>query len=487
VTQDLVDERDRGWAEGSWHARPWAGGSIVDGVWLGGLSEVDDSGHRLIDLGEVESVDDREPAGGRLTRLRLVSAIAVLCLLVLSGATAAAAHGPSLLWTVQLPEAGLVAASGDTLYVAPDESAPMVTAVDRLSGRTRWRVSVPWTPQEFDDLGGGLDAIVVQTTTVDNSDRSRDTQTLFVNRSDGRVLAQAVGEPVGRAGRLVVQLGTVRRCPLDPTTECATIGAVDPATGVLAWTLTLPPAGRVLADGEGSPGRFVTADPDGTLTLRSAATGAELARVAGTLTGGGGIRLSAAVSGVLIVGVAGTQTGTFTGYRAASLQRLWTVQLPRDPGRLSADTTIVDLARCGAAACVADGGGTTVLDPTNGAVRFRTALHIVTQVPGGAFVALPLLGHLDAVGRYVSDILALDPGSGRVMTTVVDSTLVDPLTGPVVIRRTGAQGTQFATIAPGGSSAALLSLTNTELACTHDLTTLVCVDDVGVGRAWSLG
>jgi hypothetical protein len=459
----------------------------VDGVWIGGLSEVDNSGHRLIDLGEVEGVDEREPAGGRLTRLRVVSAIAVLCLFVLSGATAAAADRPSLLWTVQLPEAGLVAASGDTLYVAPDESAPMVTAVDRRSGRTRWRVSVPWTPKEFDDLGDGLDAIVVRTTTVDNSDRSRDTQTLFVNRSDGRILAQAVGEPVGRAGRLVVQLGTVRRCPLDPSTECATVGAVEPTTGVLAWTRTLAPGGRVLAEGEGSPGRFVTADADGTLTLRSAATGAELARVAGTLTGGGGIRLSTAVAGVLIVGVAGTQVSTFTGYRASSLQRLWAVKLPRDAGRLQVDTTVVDLTRCGDAACVADGGGTAVLDPTSGAVRFRTPLHIVAQVPGGAFVALPLLGHLDAVGRYVSDILALDPRTGRVISTVVDSTLVDPLAGPVVIRRTGAQGTQFSTIAPDGSSAALLSVTGTELACTHDLTTLVCVDNVGVGRAWSLG
>jgi outer membrane protein assembly factor BamB len=462
----------------------------VDGVWLGSLSEVDHSGHQLIELGDREGVDDREPAAGRLTRLRVVAAIAVLLLFVLSGATAASANGARLLWTVQLSETGQVAASGGTVYVAPEGSAPMVTALERLTGRLRWRVSVPWTPQHFDDLGGGLDAIVVQTSTVDSADESRDTQTLFVQRSDGRVLAQAVGEPVGRVGRLVLQLGSAKRCPVDPSVECANVGAVDPATGVVAWSQTLPPGGRVLAGAQGSPGSFVTADADGTLTLRSAANGAVLAVVAGTLTGGGGIRLSTAVAGVLIVGVAGTQASTFTGYQAATLKRLWTVELPRDPGKLQVDPTVVDLARCGEAACVADGGGTAVLVPTTGAVEFRTPLHIVSQVSGGVFVALPLLGHLDAIGRYVSDVFALDPATGRVMTTVVDATLVGPVGGPnastVVIRRSSVEGTQFATIGADGAGAVLLAVPGIDMACTHDLATLVCVDEAGVARAWSL-
>jgi hypothetical protein len=486
VAQELVDERDHGWADGSWRARPWAGGSIVDGSWLGDLSEVDHSGHRVIELGD--RVEPPPPSGpARPSRLRLVLAIAAVCLYVLSGATVASADGPSLLWTVQLAPVGPIEISGDSVYVATPGSAPTVLALDRVSGRIRWRVNVPWTPQRYLDLGNGLDAIVVRTTTVDSTDPSRDTQTLFVRRSDGRVVAQAVGDPVGRVGDLTLQVGSVRRCPLDASSQCVTVSAVDPGTGRAAWSRTLPPGGRVMAGGETSPGRFVTADPDGTLTLRSGATGAALATVPGNLSTGGGIRLSAAVGGVLVVGVAGTAVSTFVGYRAASLQPLWSVDLTRE-SKSDVDTSLVGLARCGQAVCVSDRGGTVVLDPASGALRFRTPLQVVTEVDGGAFVALPLLGHLDALGHYVSDVLTLDRGRGTTISTIVDATLVDAEghQPTALIWRAGAHRTDFAAIGPGGSGAELLSVAQADLNCTRDQATLVCADDSGLVRAWSL-
>jgi PQQ-like domain len=492
VTQDVVEQRTGGWADGSWSARPWAGGSVVGGTWLGGLSEVDNAGHALIDLGDLIG-----PPGGartvlaagqtraRFTRARVAAAIALACLYVLSGASAAAATRGGLLWTVALSETGQLFASGDTLYLAPTGSAPAVRAVDGHTGRTLWRVEVPWTPQRFLQMDGGLDAVTVQTSTVDPSDPSRGTETLFVRRTTGKVVAEANGEPAGTVGRLVLQIGSVRRCGPDATMQCTTAAAVDPTSGATSWQHKFTPDTRVLARGAG-PGTFVTSTGDGSLTLYSAATGQALAQQPGTLSGGGGIRLSVYVEGVLVIGVAGTEQSTFTGYRAADLRQLWTVDLARDSGGRQVDTSLVDLTRCGSAACVTDGGGTAVLDPASGSLRFRTDQHVIGQLGNGVFLAVPYLGHLDPTGRYVSDVLALDPATGAVRATIADATPVgDPSAG--LISRVGPDGTLFATIRSDGRSEAVLTTAGHDLDCVAHPTALTCLDDSGNLRAWDIG
>jgi outer membrane protein assembly factor BamB len=502
VTQDVLDERTGGWADGSWSARPWAGGSIVDGVWVGGLSEVDNTGHALIDLGELAVAPDgggdadagtgqgrAAPRIGqvraRFTRARIAGAIGVACLYVLSAATVPGPPRGALLWTVALNDSGQLYVSGDTVYLAPEGSAPAVRAVDARTGRTLWRVDVPWTPQRFLQMGGGLDAVVVQTSTVDPSDPAQGAETVFVRRTTGKVVTEANGEPVAAVGAAMLQIGSVRRCGPQATMQCATAELVDPTTGASSWQRTFSSDTRVLARGQG-PGTFVTATGDGSLTLYSAATGQVLARQKGTLTGGGGIRLSAYVAGVLIVGVAGTEQSSITGYRAADLRRLWTVELARDTGGRQDDTSLVDLTRCGGAACVIDGGGTAVLDPATGVLRFRTDQHVIGEIGDGVFLAVPYLGHLDQTGRYVSDIFALDPATGAVRATIGNAAPVgDPSAG--LISRAGADGTIFAAVRPDGRSEALLTAAGHDLVCVADPPALTCLDDSGNLRAWGIG
>jgi outer membrane protein assembly factor BamB len=487
VTQELVDAVE-GWADGAWSARPWAGGSVVDGVWLGGLSEVDYSGGHPIELDSFDVVDGREPVAVRPTRLHLAVAVAVICLIVLSGASAMGPPDVRLLWTVSLADPGQLFAGDDSVYIAPMGSAPTVTALDAQTGARRWRVDVPWTAQGFIDLGDGLDAVVVRTTTVDSAEPFRDEQTLFVRRRDGRVVAQANGAPVQRLGSLVLQVGSVRRCPLDASQQCTVVAAVDPTNGATGWQTTLPPGGRVLADGLGAPDRFATAAADGALSLHSSTTGQVLATVPGTLTGGGGIRLSTLASGTLVIGVAGTETSTFTGYRAATLAPLWQTTLARDSGSRQVDTSLVSLTRCGDLACVGDGGGTAVLDPATGALRFRTRLQVVGQVAHGVLLAVPYLGHLDSLGHYVSDVLALDPVTGTVRLTVADAGLLGSGSGSgqVLVRRIGADHSDIASVAPDGSGRLRTSVPGADLVCAQQADRLLCLDDGGILRAWQL-
>jgi outer membrane protein assembly factor BamB len=488
VAQEVLEKpvADGGWAEGAWQARPWAGGSVVDGAWLGGLSDVEYSADHLIDLGEpgrdFAPLETHAPR-----RLRVAATMALCCLFVLSGATPTTANHPVLLWTVQTSPDAQLSTSGGTLFVVPEGSAPTVTAIDLATGRAWWHQAVPWTPERFVDVGGGVDAVVVRTTTVDSREGPRMNETLYIRRADGHILAEANGAPLGRAGRLLLQV-VYGKCPDGSSLSCAEVFAMDLGASRTAWRLSLGEGGRVLADSLATGDRFITASADGTLTLRSVDTDAPLETVPGRLSGGGGVRLSAIVGDVVIIGAAGTEQSTLVAYRASTLQRLWAVSLTRDPGPREVDTSLVQLDRCGYLACVADGGGTAVLDPATGALRFRTDLRIVSQVDGGAFVAVPFLGHLDTVGRYVSDVLAIDPTTGRQVTSIASATFVDAgadVTLPTaLIRRNGQGGSQFAAIDAQGAGTSLLTVIGSDLRCVQRPHLLACVDETGVLRAW---
>jgi hypothetical protein len=112
----------------------------------------------------------------------------------------------------------------------------------------------------------------------------------------------------------------------------------------------------------------------------------------------------------------------------------------------------------------------------------------VSQVDGGAFVAVPFLGHLDTVGRYVSDVLAIDPTTGRQVTSIASATFVDAgadVTLPTaLIRRNGGGGSQFAAIDAQGAGTSLLTVIGSDLRCVQRPHLLACVDETGVLRAW---
>src|SRR5262249_56502197 len=96
------------------------------------------------------------------------------------------------------------------------------------------------------------------------------------------------------------------------------------------------------------------------------------------------------------------------------------------------------------------------------------------------------VGHRDQTGRYVSDVLTLDPDTGAVLASIGNASPVgDPSAG--LISRSGPDGTLFAAIRPDGGSEALLTATGHDLDCVTHPTALTCLDDSGNLRAWDIG
>ncbi len=381
---------------------------------------------------------------------------------------------------MQLPPNSYLLASGDTGYLAVEGDAPVVTALDLSTGRQYWRLAVSGPPLRVVDLGHGTDAVILRAPATRNGDANRGDETVFVRRSDGRPLGRAPGDALRQVGRVVLMAAA----------GGTQVSGIDPVTGAAVWRVTLPDQGRVLAGGQADADGFVTAGPDGELILRRVSTGQVRATVPGALTSGSGIRLSAVVGDVLTVGVPGADHSTFTGYDVGGLRRLWSIELPRDSGGRPLDTSLVDLGRCGSADCVADGGGTAVVDPVGGSLRFRTRLNVIGQVKGGAYLAVPYLGRLDSIGRFVTDVLSLDPLSGLTVVTVGGASPVAAVGGgtvpTAVVRRDGPTGTQFYAVRADGSDTGLFTVRETDLGCVQRPPMLVCVSSSGVTRGWEI-
>ncbi len=466
----------------------------------------------LIDLGELGGELDEVwavPAGGALrSRPRVLVALLVGCLVGLTAASAAPPDRTHPLWTIQSGEGTSVLASGDVVYLVEHDTPAALTAIDASTSRPWWRLALRSAPLAVMDLGAGFDAVVLRAapTPADSGigiggngaagsasgpvAGSGPDETWLVVRGSGRVLARVAGDPVRRFGALVLLDVHGRTCA-----ECGEVDAVDLATGQIAWRLLMGQGGRLLAHGEATGGLFATASADGSISLHTVATAAELTTVAGTVTSGGGIRLSASAAGVLVVGRADVEHTALTGYRVDTLDRLWTLDLPRDPGPRQPEAALVGLRPCGDLICVADGGGTAVVDAGTGRLRFRTPLTALTRVGTGALLAEPYLGHLDASGRFARDIAALDPHTGRVVATVANADLVDagsPGNEPgatvsaaqAVLRRVTDRQTDFTVFAGDGRATQLFTVARDDLICARGGAVLACVDDAGAVRAW---
>jgi outer membrane protein assembly factor BamB len=443
----------------------------------------------LIDLGEVNAWEpawDIQPSHPYRALVAVV--LGTVCLLGLGTAAPLGPRPSDPLWTATWGIDARLAGVGDDVYLVERAPARAVTALDGRTGERHWRLDVPHVPFRVADIGGGIDAILIRP--PNGSYRRNETDsTILVDRSTGRVLVHHTGLPMRRSGGLVLFEERGRPCEHGGE-DCVDVAAVDTGTAAEIWRLRLPPNGRLLPDSVTTRGGFTTAAPDGSITLRDVATSAAVVSTPPrTVNDGTGVRLSAVSGGVLVVGRADGEFTELVGYDTATLTKLWSQQIARDPGRNVADPQLVGLGAFGELVRVSDGGGSTIVDPATGHTRFRTDLTVVTQLGAGVLVALSYLSHRGGLGNFATDIAALNPRTGAIVTIVPGARMIDDPAGTdgrAVLQVSGKRRTGFAIMDAGGGLRQLFSVEYTDLSCVAGRSTVTCLDELGALRTWLL-
>jgi hypothetical protein len=446
---------------------------------------------RLVDVGDVIDLGDlwrndetyAPSTPWRLSRVSAALLLVCLCLVTLGG-LAPTHDGP--LWTQNWPADITMSAGGTAVYVVERGSAPMVTAMDARTGQRLWRLRIARTPFQVVDVGYGVDALLFHPTNEPSDDYGD--SSVLMDRGTGQVLGTYPGVPQLRAGAILVMQQRLTHCwPTDGA--CVDVTGVPVGASEPAWRLRLPAGGRLIDSWNGSGQRFLTAGADGSLTVRDVATGMPLANAPGTLTSGSGLRLAAVVDGLLIVGRPDADASELYAYDEATLAPRWSERIVRDAGDYSPEVGLVELAACGHLLCLRDGGGSTILEPASGAVRFHTDLTVLAQVGAGVLAAATRLG------GWASDLVALDARTGEVLQTAPDATLVTesaviagapaPTGGPLV-QVWGERRTGFARMDASGRLTLLFSVDDVGLHCVQGRDSVSCLASTGTVRSWPL-
>jgi hypothetical protein len=315
----------------------------------------------------------------------------LLCLAVLAMLTAAVPLPPPPRQVARVPLAvGAFELSGDGLYATDAFRLPsIVTAIDPLDGRERWR----YTSQSTIPFGFirrvGSSVLLAPDPCVSGSTGS----TAAVDADTGRELWRRAGVPVDTPADLpvavVTQASWSDRCGAmlgngQPLTGSLRWDGVDRVSGAVRWEATVAAGTFIALDGGVTGPRWAALlDPDHRVSVLDLATGARSAPRAG-VADQHTRRFTAAHDLVLVTRVAPDRPirVEVSAYDRWTSARVWTAVVPL-PDRSSTDRLdTVSVRTCGPSVCVA-ADDTTALDPATGEVRWRTVRATFVPVPGG--------------------------------------------------------------------------------------------------------
>ena len=444
----------------------------------------------VIDLG-VPDAQDRVRHGptlsAHLRRRLLIALLTMLCLLTV----AASVRGrPSLrdpLWTGNVSLNGFTLGARSLYQWRLDGKA--VTALDLVTGRSRWTRDITGVPQSIFELDHGV--VVVATTQLpDEGGDGLDNIITLVREADGQPIAQTVGEsfiPTGDDRRLLVfsrrSHGPDGCGESDASAICLDVTAWDVGTGAVAWQVNLPPnTGFVPSIVDSRIESLAEIHPDGTVLLRDVSTGA----VAGRL----GLRPGELVSrqqvglvrGALLTAERGPEGITVTAYQRPSLTRSWSAVVPDNTAINDQGDGFVYLWECGPDACLTvHGVGSWVINESTGSVTTGMRLELATRLGDGVFLASAL--HADPVAAGTGFVVAPD---GRTLATLAAASLVDwtdnDHRGMVALEGTGR--TDFRVVDKRGTVRILGSVPGTRLTCHGQADILACSNPAGALRVW---
>ncbi len=445
-----------------------------------------------IDLGDL-SLSRPEPELGprrpsRTPRRGLV--MAVLMLLVTLGSAPSGRGSQYLgdpLWTASAGRAGF--ALGSTSVVVSAWGGT-VLGRDLVTGDVTWTITVAGTPQSVTELGNGVSAVIVRDIPGPT------TYTLLISES-GTVLAripEAAAAPIAVGPYLLVATGlspVTTACRGDPDT-CTEVSTFDTASGRRLWRLPLT---GDLIPSVADPGtgirQVATIRLDGIVEIHDPATGSTVRSY--PLPGGrrsghgdGGYWPQALLVGeTLIVAVRRDLYAELNAYPVGPDGHEWTASMPVSP-KLTATTAQFYVAGCGRMLCLHAEGADAVFAPETGALHAQVGLQVIGQF-GGFLLAVP---STDRPGMPFSRraVLVLSAADGRRIATLPDRVVVPwPDAGSrAMLAHQGPAGTDITVLDASGGSRFLGTLSGSGLTCSATGGVLVCVDAVGMVRAWRL-
>ncbi|MET7672199.1 PQQ-binding-like beta-propeller repeat protein [Micromonospora luteifusca] len=370
----------------------------------------------VIDLGELRHGEDADPlprpprANGRPLRCALV----LLLVLV----TVASAGRPPRRSMVTLP-AQIAAETllADDLFVVLDPNPEQPTqrrlnAFRLPGGEPAWQTAVPMEGRSW---GMTSMAGILLVTAYERTTTGQGALSLAFDRETGAYQWQQPGSPIRLAdGNLLLQSGEEE--------EPVSLRAVDPCCGTVRWQLLDAAAHISLRDNGGGADRVVLNQPDGSIEVRDASTGAVLARANLGAPGGGSPGFVQVVNDLLMI-ISESPT-TITAYGLDRLDRRW-----------SSTTGPVDYVQdCGPVLCwQTRSAGLRAVDPATGQERWRSDRWAWLFPYDGRLVATVLNSSSTAVRQLV----VLDPMTGRELADLGSWELAHfALGGPLVgVRR----------------------------------------------------
>lgn len=439
-----------------------------------------------IDLGELggAAAAGAPPRRSRLRRPGVAAALlVVLCLLTLG---AASEPGPSLgrpLWTGQVSLAGF--SLGAEYVFVSEPGAAWLAARAAGTGRVRWRLRLDEPLIDTVDLGGGSAALLTRTP-GSNDETGRQITVRWVD-GDGRVLAVHHGQLVGltEPGRLgLIVMGTAGPACSGEPNACVDLVAVAPATGRAVWHLgPLRDGWFTVEDPEGRITTIATLGPTGSVLLRDPLTGDITATVSvpGLVADGP----PQPVAGTLVALRRLTGRAELAGFWLDPLARAWelTLPLPQPPTEYN---RLVYAESCGDMLCVHIDGGTTVVEPGRGTVRFRVPYDIVARLGGGQFLAIPPPSPR-GFGPPERTVFVLDERSGarREELSGVTGMAWPGGHGRVLLKRAG-RFTEFLILGADGRAERIGSVASPDLSCQVRGELLACSQASGLLQVWRL-
>ncbi|MEV1315279.1 PQQ-binding-like beta-propeller repeat protein [Micromonospora arborensis] len=366
----------------------------------------------VIDLGELRHGPDEDPlprpprANGRPLRCALV----LLLVLV----TVASAGLPPRRSMVTLP-AQIAAETllADDLFVVLDPNPAQPTqrrlnAFRLPGGEPAWQTTVPAEGRSWGimSMAGTLLVTVFERTTTGQGVLS-----LAFDRKTGAYQWQQPGSPVRLAdGNVLLQTGNEE--------EPVSLRAVDPCCGTVRWQLLDAAAQVSLRDSGYGADRVVLNQPDGSIEVRDASTGAVLARANLGVLGGRSPGFVQVINDLLLV-IRESPT-TITAYGLDRLDRRWSGTAGR-----------VDFVQdCGPVLCwQTRSAGLRAVDPGTGQERWRSDRWAWVFPYDGRLVATLL----NSTGTAVRQLVVLDPMTGRELAELGNWELAQfALGGPMI-------------------------------------------------------
>jgi hypothetical protein len=382
----------------------------------------------VIELGEVSSGPEPDvpvapPPRSHIRRVAVL-AVAVLCLLAVTGSERPDPRGLPTLWTIPFVNHQFTL-TADTLYAFGSELEPVLTAYDSADGSVRWTRAgnqpESWVTTDVPGLVL-LPVVKEETVVADGNTYSHVTTqyTVALDPLTGAERWRATGDANLWGDGLILmtewsgdEANSVSRFRAVRTSDGATLWTLKPDRTVTSWTTTGPEPTR--------PDRFVTLTGDGRLEVRRLADGVPL-------------------SSALVPWADGTQLGAFTQLSSAGQALL---VLHENAGRQSVsgydpDTlkvrwtkragTFNSLFGCGALLCVSTAPGEVeAVEPMTGRNVWRgTGWESARPVPGSTDLVT------DPFENYPGGLI--DGATGRRLVEFEPgTTYIDRITGDVLM------------------------------------------------------